>query len=251
MPHFDTRPQIRVLDLAKVAHVHPLAQVCSGAQMPKGAYVTVLFHNGFFNHRQLNFAAVSDGRVADHGPWPDGACLTNAGLALQEGVRPDDRVGPDLYSSVHVGCLGVDQGHARRHPPLVDAPSHLRFAPGQFEPVIQANHLQRIGHSPSGHPFALIAGDGYELGQIVLSAGAWPDGCQARPQPRVTETKDAATHLANGFLLGRGLPLLDNGQHPARPPVAHDAAIVSRIGRPGGEDGRHRARALVVAGDLL
>src|SRR4030067_745023 len=57
MPHLGARAEVRVLDFAEIAHVHPTRQVSALAQVRVGTDIHPVFQHGFFDHRGEHFAA--------------------------------------------------------------------------------------------------------------------------------------------------------------------------------------------------
>ncbi len=121
MPHLGTRPHIRILDLAKIAHMDAFGQVSALAQAGKRSHIHAIFQLGLLQHGGEDLAAVADFGIVDDRVGADLTVLADDGAAVQIGIGPDDSIAANLHRSVDIGRGGIDHHHAGFHPGSVDA----------------------------------------------------------------------------------------------------------------------------------
>ena len=167
------------------------SEVGAFAQVAKGPYIAALFHDGLFHHRHLDAASIADGRIADDRAGADGTCLSDPGLALEEGVGPDNRASADFDVGFDIGCFGVEDGHARSHPALVDAPSHLGACLGELDLIVQCRGFQGMENSQGRHGLCLLAGGCCQVRQEAASALCTLVWVQIGPEPIIAKDDHA------------------------------------------------------------
>ncbi len=163
--------------------------------------------------------------------WTPGSSVTSA-RQLHVGVDP--------------GGGRVDDGHAVAHPPLEDAPVHLRAERRELDPVVGALGLHHVVDRERGHGAAVLARQRDRVGEVVLALRVVvADPRQRRVEELRVERDDAAVDLADrGVLLARVVLLHDRGDTVV---VADDAPVAGGVGDHTGE---HAHRDLGVAVEL-
>ena len=251
MPGLDARVQVGVLDLDKVADMHPRLQHRAGAQTGKGADVAAARHPRPLHHTVgVNQASGFQGAVLDHAVGADHDALTQHRLAQQVNPRPDHAVWPDHDLVMNERGGRVLKRDARTHVGLVHAPPHDGLQLRELHAVIGPHHLAGVGDLEGRHPRPALLVERHQIGDVILARRVVISDPLSQHRGGGVHHVHAAVELAHR-LLGRGRGfLLDDTQHLAAL-TAQDAPIAACIGQFAGQHGQGVVARTVGAEQVL
>ncbi|MPN21133.1 hypothetical protein SDC9_168512 [bioreactor metagenome] len=171
MPHLHVRSQVRIFDLAKIAHVYALPKMSALAQVAEGGHIYIIFHDGALQQGGFDVAAVANLRVLYDRVRPQDTAFSDDRFTAQIGVWQQSGIFADHHSFFNIHQIWVKHGDTGQHITFVDASAHNAFSFCKMHPVVHAKCLVFVIHHNGLHLLSGFDGHFYHVGQVILAFG--------------------------------------------------------------------------------
>ena len=239
-----TGSDLGVLDLDERARLRALAQDRSGAQVGERADAHAVADVGLHGVGMEHPCLIADAGVDHGGVWTHGGARADPGGAVQTRERSDHGVLADLDLDVDDGRTRIDDRHSGEHVAGLNPPLRQGHDLGERDPVVDPEHLARVGDLVRDDRALVRAQDRQHVGQVLLPLRVVLAHLAERLQQRAAlEREDPRVDLADvklelGSVAG-GLGLDHALDRAIRGP--HDASVAGRVIEHGGCHRRHGA----------